>query len=142
MDGQALNFMMGNVSENHLIFTKGPAVASTKFSAWLGTGQTRTVAPYIAFLACLLQAWPDSAGVLQGGQGCNRWRHNVCLASALSKTFLLTSQRGQFLIPIRSIEELIIWPRNRIVSFEGEIEHYVSKVIHFAAKYTVIPRLS
>ena len=28
--------------------------------------------------------------------------------------FLLSSQRGQFLIPIRSIEELITWPCNRI----------------------------
>ena len=47
----------------------------------LGTGQTRTVAPSIAVLACLLQAWPDSAGLLQAGQDCNRWRHNACLAS-------------------------------------------------------------
>ena len=31
----------------------------------LGTGQTRTVAPSIAVLACLLQAWPDSAGLLK-----------------------------------------------------------------------------
>ena len=40
------------------------------------------MAPSIAVLACLLQAWPDSAGLLQAGQGCNRWCHNACLASA------------------------------------------------------------
>ena len=47
-----------------------------------GTGQTRIVTPSITVLPCLLQAWADSAGLQQAGQGCNRWRHNACLASA------------------------------------------------------------
>ena len=34
----------------------------------LGTGKTRNAAPSIAVLACLLQAWADSAGLQQAGQ--------------------------------------------------------------------------